>query len=209
MFVAYNVAIWPAQIVGYILGFLALAALLLNSLAGKRAILTILAVLWTWNAIGYHFFFFAEINPAAKGFAALFFLQAIMFAASAVSSNELRFSVLWDFRSALGLSVIFYAIVIYPILGLWAGHGLLAGPMFGVAPCPTAIFTIGMLLLARGKRVVWLSIIPFLWSLVGLAATVQLGILEDLGLPVAGIVLLIVLATGSFYDRVGRSSHTP
>ena len=51
----------------------------------------------------------------------------------------------------------------------------MTGPLFGVAPCPTTIFTIGMLLLARGGWVVWLSIIPLLWSLVGLAAALQLG----------------------------------
>ena len=51
---------------------------------------------------------------------------------------------------------------------------------------PPTIFTIGLLLLARGTWVVWLSIIPFLWSLVGLAAALQLGIPEDLELPVGG-----------------------
>ena len=69
----------------------------------------------------------------------------------------------------------------------------MAGPMFGVAPCPTTIFTIGMLLLARGKWVARLSIIPILWSLVGLAASWQLGIPEDFGLPVVGICLVIAL----------------
>ena len=85
------------------------------------------------------------------------------------------------------MSFIVYALLIYELLGCWAGHGLMAGPLFGVAPCPTTIFTIGMLLLARGGWVVWLSIIPLLWSLVGLAAALQLGIPEDFGLPRASI----------------------
>ena len=69
----------------------------------------------------------------------------------------------------------------------------MAGPMFGVAPCPTTIFTIGVMLIARGIWVIWLSIIPFLWSLIGLAAAIQLGIPEDLAMPVAGAVLAAVL----------------
>jgi len=73
------------------------------------------------------------------------------------------------------VSFIIYALLIYPILGIWAGHGLMAGPMPGVAPCPTTIFTIGMLLLARGGLVPWLAVVPILWSLVGLAAALQLG----------------------------------
>ena len=104
-------------------------------------------------------------------------------------------------RSWAGGALIFYAFLIYPILGMRAGHGLMAGPMFGVAPCPTTIFTIGLLLLARGKWVPWLSIIPILWSLVGLAAALQLGIPEDFGLPVAGVLLAIMLALDGFKMR--------
>jgi hypothetical protein len=66
------------------------------------------------------------------------------------------------------------------------------------------IFTIGMLVLARGRWALWLSIIPILWSLVGLAAAVQLGISEDFGLPVAAFALVIVLASDRF-----NSSEAP
>jgi hypothetical protein len=44
-----------------------------------------------------------------------------------------------------------------------------------------------------------------LWSLVGLAAAVQLGISEDFGLPVAAIALVIVLAS----DRFNSGSEAP
>lgn len=162
VFVAYNAAIWPAQIAAHVLGFLAVTALWLNGLLGKRIVLSILAVMWAWNGIGYHLLFFTEINPVAKGFAALFVLQAILFAASASTANDLRFKAGPDLRSALALSLIVYALLIYEILGMWAGHGFMAGPMFGVAPCPTTIFTIGMLLLARGRWALWLSIIPLM-----------------------------------------------
>jgi hypothetical protein len=100
-----------------------------------------------------------------------------------------------DFRAVAGFGFIAYAMLIYPIFGVWAGHGFMAGPMFGVAPCPTTIFTLGILMMTRGRWVVWLAVVPVLWSLVGLAAAVQLGIPEDLGLPVAGAVLAAVLAT--------------
>jgi hypothetical protein len=46
--------------------------------------------------------------------------------------------------------------------------------------------TWGGLLIARGTWVIWLSITAFLWSLIGLAAAIQLGIPEDLAMPVAG-----------------------
>jgi hypothetical protein len=209
VFIAYNAAIWPAQIVAYGFGLVAVAALCLERPLASRLILSVLATMWLWNGISYHFLFFAEINPAAKGFAALFVVQALLFAASAIMTNGLRFRRGVDIKSALGSSCVVYALLIYPILGILAGHGMMAGPMFGVAPCPTTIFTIGFLLFARGRWVAWLSIIPFLWSFVGLAAALQLGIPEDLGLPVAGAVLIITLAVETLWGRSGISPSTP
>jgi hypothetical protein len=70
------------------------------------------------------------------------------------------------------------------------------------------MLTIGMLLLARGRPVRWLAIIPVLWSLVGLAAAFQLGIPEDFGLPIAGIVLVIVRARTPAAPRLRRGASS-
>lgn len=198
VFVEYNAAIWPAQIGMYILGLIAIAALWIRKPLASRLILFILVSMWAWNAIGYHFLFFSDINPAAKVFAGFFMLQAMLFAMCAIATQCVAFQVGRDFRSVAGLALIIYAMAIYPVLGIKAGHGLMLGPMFGVAPCPTTIFAIGMLMLARGPWVVWLSVIPLLWSMVGLAAALQLGIPEDLGLPIAGFLLLVVMAAQRF-----------
>ncbi len=206
VFAAYNTAIWPVQIVAYILGLAAVAALWLKWRLTRRLIPSILAIMWAMNAIGYHYLFFSAINPAATLFAGFFLLQAVLLAASAVSAKAMRFETRRDFRSIAGAAFIIYAMLIYPILGVWAGHGLMKGPMFGVAPCPTTIFTIGMLLLARGRRVALLSIIPLLWSLVGLAAALQLGIPEDFALPAAGAALIAALALEAFHAVRGRQT---
>lgn len=209
VFADYNAAIWPLQIVAYLLGVLAIIALWLRGPLVKQVILAVLAIMWAVNGIGYHFLFFAEINPIAKAFALFFLLQSILFAASVVVPNDLRFEIRLNFRSVAGFSFIVYALLVYELLGYWAGHGLMAGPMFGAAPCPTTIFTIGMLLLARGKWVVWLSIIPILWSLVGVAAALQFGVPEDLALPVAGAVLLVTVAMDWVRERGGYPLAAP
>ena len=196
VFARYNAAIWPAQIVAYVLGLVGLAAVWSGRPITSRLILFILAIMWAWNGIGYHLVFFSTINPAAKIFAAIFVVQAVLLAVSATATKDLCFDIRRDFRSIASFAVIAYAVLIYPIVGVLAGHGLLAGPMFGVAPCPTTIFTIGILLMARGRWVVWLSIIPLLWSLVGFAAAWQFAIPEDFGLALAGLVLLMFLAVG-------------
>jgi hypothetical protein len=134
------------------------------------------------------------VNPAAKGFAAVFVLQAVLFLATAVTRHDLQFRLGSDLRSSLALLLILYAMVIYEALGWLAGHGLMQGPLFGVAPCPTTIFTIGLLLLARGGLAVWLSIIPVIWALIGSTAAVLLGVTEDIALAVAALLLLVYLA---------------
>jgi hypothetical protein len=192
VFAAYNAAIWPVQIVAAVLGLTAVVALWRRWQIASWLIPAILALMWALNGIGYHFMFFAAINPAAPLFAAFFVAQAILFAIGAIPATGMRFETGHDFRTRIGAGFIAYAMVVYPIIGIWAGHGLMKGPMFGVAPCPTTIFTIGILLMARGRSVAWLAIIPVLWSLVGLAAALQLGMLEDLALALAGAAIVVV-----------------
>ncbi len=201
VFAAYNAAIWPFHLVAYGLGLVAIAAIFVPRPRLERLAFAALAVFWAVTGIGYHLMFFSRINPIAPVFAAFFVLQGILFLASAMRPGDLRVHLGQDFRSIAGLMTIVYALAVYPVLGILAGHGLMAGPMFGVAPCPTTIFTIGLLLVARGAWVIWLSIIPILWSLIGLAAAIQLGIPEDLAMPVAGIVLAGALGRQAWRNR--------
>lgn len=208
VFEAYNAAIWPVQIAAYGIGAVAVAALLIRRGTSVRLAVAALAFLWAFTGIGYHLLFFSRINPIAPIFAALFALQAVLFMASALRPGNLRFELAADMPSVAGLTTIAYAVVVYPILGLWAGHGWDAGPMFGVAPCPTTIFTIGLLMMARGRWRLWLSIIPFLWSLISLAAALQLWIPEDLAMPVAGFVLAWLLGQAAWKGRAVSPSRT-
>jgi hypothetical protein len=194
VFATYNAAIWPLQIVAYALGVLVLTALFRQSASASRLILFVLAAMWAVNGTFYHLLFFAPINPAAKLFAAFFLFQATLFTICAAKDNALRMHVRWDLRTAIALFVIAYSAVLYELLGSAAGHGLMAGPLFGVAPCPTTIFTIGLLIMMRGPMVKWLSIIPLAWAGIGASAALLLGIREDLGLALAALILLAYLA---------------
>ena len=116
VFADYNAAIWPLQVVAFGLGIFAVLALFL-ALRLKwpfvnRVVFAVLAILWAVNGIGYHWLFFAEINPIAKGFAAAFVLQSILFAACALKPNDVRFEIGGNLRSAAGLLAIFYALLI-------------------------------------------------------------------------------------------------
>lgn len=204
VFQDYNSAIWPAQMLALAIGFVILAALFVRRDGSRRVTMAALGVLWAFTGIGYHLMFFARINPLAPVFAGFFVGQAVLFVVAVIRPGDIRLSAALILQSILGLAAIVYAMAVYPVLGIWAEHGGMAGPMFGVAPCPTTIYTLGILMMTRGRWVVWLSIIPILWSLVGLAAALQLGISEDLGLPVAGAVLIAVLAATALQRRSPR-----
>lgn len=195
VFAAYNAAIWPAQLVAYGLGLAAVAALWRPQPTGMRIVFAVLAVFWAWTGLAYHLMQFSAINPAARLFALMFVAQAILFAAAAASAG-IRFELRPSLRSVLAFALIVYALAVYEALGALAGHGFMKGPLFGVAPCPTTIFTLGVLMLARGRWVPWLAVIPVLWALVGSTAALLLAVPEDLGLAAAAAALLGALALG-------------
>lgn len=203
VFAAYNPAIWPAQVVAFALGLAMVGALFLQHPLRERVILAGLAAMWAWNGFIYHLAYFALINPAAYGFAALFVLQAALLALHAFTPHGIRFDVRRRWQSIVALSLIVYAMLIYQVLGVITGHGLMKGPLFGVAPCPTTIFTIGLLLLGDGRFVRRLAMIPVLWAVIGTSAAVLLGIPEDLGLGVAGFMLSVSLVVAA----VATKSH--
>ena len=101
----------------------------------------------------------------------------------------------------LGGLMIVFALVVYPSLGWMLGHRYPASPTFGL-PCPTTLFTFGMLLWARPPLPRRVLVIPVLWSLVATSAAVQLGMMEDLSLPLAAIVATLVTFRNE--RRLGR-----
>lgn len=191
VFARYNHAVWPAQLA---LAGIA-AALVLLALrrpgATRRAAPLVLAGLWAWMAIAYHALFFTAINPLAYAFALLFLVQAALFGAAAVPGRGMRLAPRTDLRGVAGALMVVYALVFYPLVGMAAGHAYPAAPTFGL-PCPTTIFTFGILLWAEERVVIRLLVIPVLWSLLGISAAVQFGIVQDYGLPIAAAAALVL-----------------
>ena len=206
VFERYNAAIWPLQLLAYAAG---LAIVVLAARRGRRAgaaAAAVLAAMWLVNGIGYHLAFFREINPAAIGFGAMFVLQAALMAWQGIFRDRLQPSFGADARTAVALVAIAYAMVAYPLLGYAFGHVYPAAPVFGVAPCPTTIFTIGVLLLARPAAPAWLFAIPVAWSAIGGSAAFVLGVKEDLGLAAAGLAAVLLLIP-SFTHRNRNEAH--
>lgn len=193
VFAAYNEAIWPAQLVAYALGLFAVAVTFLPVRSSDRIVAAILAVMWAWTGIAYHAVFFAPINRAAYAFAIVFVVQGLLFACTGALKRELRFRFTQRAGSWIGMFFVFYAAVIYPLIGFATGHTYPAMPMFGVTPCPVTIFTFGLLLLTTQSFSRWLLVIPLLWSLVGGSAAFLLGVPQDFLLLASGIISVPII----------------
>lgn len=190
----YNEAVWPMQVAFYVLAGLLVLWGVRSSRASDRWASGLLAFLWAWMGVVYHWVFFTSINPAAWLFGALFVAQAAVFLLAGALGARLSFRLETDAYGVTGAAFMAYALVLYPILGALAGHPYPHSPTFGL-PCPTTIVTFGLLLWATRRVPLWVLAVPAIWSLIGTGAALRFGIPEDYGLLVAGVVgtIMIVL----------------
>jgi Family of unknown function (DUF6064) len=192
VFASYNLAVWEVEIVAYLLGLAAVAALLRPGRNSSRVIASVLALMWVWTGVAYHWLFFATINQAAYLFGLLFVVEGLYIGYSAVMRDQVRFCGEHGVAAWLGIALLAYAAVLYPLIGM-AAHSYPELPMFGVTPCPVTLFTFGMFLLAQGRLPRWILVIPVLWSLIGGSAAVLLAIPQDWLLLLSGFVVTPLL----------------
>lgn len=202
VFAAYNEAIWPTQILAYVLGAVAVAALVWKGRAADCVVSTVLGAMWLGTGVFYHAVFFSSINKAAFVFAALFVLEGVALLYTGVVRGRLRFAITYGFRAVIGAAFILYASLIYPLIGMATGHDWPMLPMFGVAPCPVTIFTFGLLLMTTGRFSYWLLVIPFIWSAIGGSAAILLDVRQDWLLLVSGFIAIPIIVLGNRHAHV-------
>jgi hypothetical protein len=191
LFVAYNGALWPAAVALWVASAAIVALRLSARLLSDRWISALLVAHWTWSALAYHVTFFTRINTAAWLFAALFLAQAVLFLRVGIIQRRLSFAPWNNAWAPLAWGLIAYSLA-YPAINAIDHRSLLRIPTFGL-PCPTTIFTAGVLMLATPRS--WsLSIVPVIWSAIGGSAAFLLGVYADIALPIAGIALAIFMA---------------
>lgn len=199
LFEAYNRAVWPAPLAAVALGLVALVLAFRPVPDGGRWIGAVLAAFWAWNGIVYHGLFFAEINFLASAFGGLFVLQALLLGWTA-ARGVLVFRFRPDFAGRTGLALALAALAGYPLLGLLAGHDLARQALFGIAPAPTVVFTLGLLLAAEGRAARPLLAVPLLSALVGGLLAGALGAPEDQMLLLAALA-----AVGAIWAEFRRA----
>jgi len=192
LFTRYNEAAWPMPVALNAVGLLSIALLFAPGVWPSFMISLILALLWAWMAIAYHIAFFTSINPAAWLLGMGFLLGSLAFAWHGIARPDLTFRWVRGIRGITGAALIVFAMILYPLAGYIVGHRFPAAPTFGL-PCPTTIFTLGMLLFAASPVPKPVLVVPLLWAAVGSLAAFQLGVLEDLAMVVSGVVMIVVM----------------
>jgi Family of unknown function (DUF6064) len=168
LFELYNAAMWPLQILALALGVALLGLLLRDTAWRGRAIAAILAACWLWVAWAYLWQRYDTINWAASYFAVGFAIEALLLIWTGIVRDRLGFLSGAGSVGAAGLCIFVFALVGYPLIGPLNGRPWRQAEIFGLAPDPTAIATLGVLVAAHRPR--WsLLIIPLIWCAISAA----------------------------------------
>ena len=201
LFELYNQDIWPAQVVALLAGLAVMAGAVGGGAAAPRLVALLLGLAWLWVAWAFHLERYAAINIGAPWFAAGFGLQGLMllWMAAKPLPRLIRFNaspVAW-----VALALVSLAVAVYPLLPIHEGRYQSQGEVFGVAPDPTAMATLGILLLVRARWPLWL--VPVAWC--ALSGATQM----ELGVPLAWLPLFTGgMAAGVALLKRGRVSST-
>jgi len=139
----------------------------------------------------------------AYGFAIACVFGAVIFLSFGVIRRGMRFARAPGWRQWAGIALLAYALLIYPLVSWMGGIRYFGSPTFGL-PCPTTIFTIGMLAFLVRPFPRALFIVPVLWSMIGGQAAFVLSVPQDFGLLGAG-AFGVVLA---WLNRMGTLSQS-
>jgi len=195
LFTRYNEDLWPLHVVAYTAGVAAVALLFARRRdRADRVIAGLLAGLWLWLGLVFQALYATDVDVVlGTAYAVMFVLQACLLFRHGVLRGELVFRRGSGITGAVGWAALAYAVVAYPLIGAVLGHGWPEAPLLGMAPCPTTILTLGLLLLAAPPLPRRLLVVPFAWAVLAPPAAMARGVYEDAGLLIAGILTVVLV----------------
>ena len=192
LFESLNLALWPLH-AGIVLAGVAWLGWVgraggVPGRAAARAALAALALGWALTAWAFLWLRLAPIHWLAAYIAPLFLLQAGALLALALHGAVQGHSD--RLRRAAGLALLLWALLLHPLLAGLAGRPWMQAEFVGLAADPTAIATLGLLLLLRGPRrpmrALWT--LPLTWGMLSAATLWTMGSAQG-WVPFAALLL--------------------
>jgi Family of unknown function (DUF6064) len=151
-----------------------------------------------------------DVNWAAAYFAWGFELESALLIGVGILRGPLTLESPADRAGRAGLGMFLFALAAEPLAASILGRGWRAVGIFGVAPDPTAIATLGILLLVRVRGRWLLFVLPAIWRAVS-GATLLAMKSPDAWIPPLAAVVAIVGAVRQARERRrnGRTGSTP
>jgi hypothetical protein len=186
----HNEALWPAQVITLGLGLAILGLLPRPRPWQGRMVSALLAVLWAWVAWAFLWKRYATINWAAVYVVPLFALEAGLLAWIGVVRGGMTFRLSRDAAGSLGIALFILSLAFYPMIAPITGRPWQQAEVFGIAPDPTVLGTLGLLLLAEGRPRWELLAVPVLWCVVSGATLWAMNSVEAWVPPAAALLVL-------------------
>ncbi|WP_439519465.1 DUF6064 family protein [Hydrogenophaga sp.] len=198
LFELHNEALWPLHLLTSLVALTLAVALWRGQPGALRAGLALLAACWALVAWAFLWRRYAPIFSAADAFAVGFALQAAILVLLGVRRGTQLSN--HDAIKTTGLALLAWAVLVHPWLAVISSRPWLQAEAFGVAPDPTAIGTLGVVLCLtsqdRMARVLlglaWL--IAVLWCAISAATLWTMGSLQGWVPALAAGLALTALA---------------
>ncbi|WP_428029940.1 DUF6064 family protein [Ancylobacter sp.] len=194
LFEAQNAALWPLQLATMAAGLALLLLILRRPGRAKPWVGLLLGLLWAFVAWSFLLQRYEAINWAVAYAAPAFFVQALLLVGAAVLPGGPAFGRR-DPPGWAGLGIAL-AGLLYPLLAPAAGRPLASAEVFGLAPDPTVLVTIGMVLMAGGRWRALLLPIPLLWGLFSGLTLLAMGDVQAWLLLVSVAIAVLSAVTG-------------
>ncbi len=201
----YNTTFWVIIILTTILGIIAVLFALKKSSYSDQLISGILACLWLWVGIVYGFLWcgfwilitFMPTAGSIPGFGyfygVIFTLQGVLFLYYGVYHKSLHFKFEPNLLGITGLLLIIFAIGFYWYVGFVTGYPFPLYPVFGTAPAPVVIFTVGLFLWADRRILPILLLIPTIQGFFGFMPSLGFGIYADIVMFLSAFICIYLI----------------
>ena len=202
MFELHNAELWPLQVLTLAAGLIIL--LIAWRGIGARWLALILAMLWL--LVGWSFLWnrYATINWAVAYVAPAFAIEGMLLLMIGSLLDALTFHRRGPARG-IGYLILAFALAGYPLLSPLQGRSWASSEVFGIAPDPTVIATLGVMLLSRGRLLPVLWPIPVLWCLLSGMTLLTMGE-PQASAPLAPLALAAAVWVGTIIRERGSPS---